>query len=346
MITKNKLTHQPENKLTKKFQPIDLGSDDFTGKPSKNHEKSKKRTNKRKMVILLPVLMLLVAGMTFGVIWLVAGRNKNTDETAQESNSSDSEPSESESEENQPAENESEGPNPETEMDEQTASIQPITNAESANPTIKYGRLMLINPNFMVETSFITNRKGELISLEGTYGIKELHSYNGDNLLDKEAAKQLNQMLADYTIAYPGHTIQTVSCFREVGTSCGRLCAATGASDHHTGLTCDLIDPMNGDSLDTDTYDQHQEWQWLKANSYKYGFIDRFPEAWAGGPMSEPVNVNAEGSTGLFETWHYRYVGIFAATEIATGVYNNGEYDSLEHYLKARGLVTDLLNGH
>ena len=61
--------------------------------------------------------------------------------------------------------------------------------------------------------------------------------------------------------------------------------------------------------------------------------------------MSEPLNVDENGSTGLFETWHYRYVGITAATEIATGKYNSGEYDSLEHYLKARGLVKNLKTG-
>ena len=87
------------------------------------------------------------------------------------------------------------------------------------------------------------------------------------------------------------------------------------------------------------------EWQWLKENSYKYGFIDRFPEAWAGGSMLEPLNVDEHGSTGLYETWHYRYVGVVAATEIALGKYNNGQYDSLEHYLKAVGGVSDLKNG-
>ena len=224
-------------------------------------------------------------------------------------------------------------------------NLTPITNAASSNCTIPYGKLMLINPNYMVETSFIAERRGELISLYSTYGIRELNSWNGDNLVDKEAAEHLAAMIQDYESLYPGHEIGTMSCFRSVGTSCGRLCAATGASDHHTGLTCDLVDPAYGTSLDTDTLDQHVEWQWLKANSYKYGFIDRFPEAWAGGPMSEPLNVDENGSTGLFETWHYRYVGITAATEIATGKYNNGEYDSLEHYLKSIGKLADLKAG-
>ena len=223
--------------------------------------------------------------------------------------------------------------------------IKPITNLSSDNCTIKYGYLMLINPNFTVNTSFIDARRGELVSISSLYGIVEGNAYNGDNLLDAEAARHLNEMVKAYEAEYPGHTFETRSCYRARGTTCGRLCAATGTSDHHTGLTCDLLDPAYGTSLDTSTYNQHVDWQWLYANSYKYGFIDRFPEEWAGGPMSEPLNVDENGSTGLFETWHYRYVGVGPATEIATGKYNNGRYDSLEHYLKARGLVTDLKNG-
>ncbi len=219
------------------------------------------------------------------------------------------------------------------------------TNAPSENCTIKYGALMLINPNFTVEESFISARRSELVSISELYGIREGVAGNGDNLLDAEAATHINDMVKAYEKDNPGHTMETRSCFRSRGTSCGRLCAATGASDHHTGLTCDLIDPVYGTVLDTDTIDAHIEWQWLKANSYKYGFIDRFPEAWAGGPMSEPLNVDENGSTGLFETWHYRYVGVKNATDIATGKYNNGEYDSLEHYLKVRGMVSDLEAG-
>ena len=219
------------------------------------------------------------------------------------------------------------------------------TNAPSENCTIKYGALMLINPNFTVEESFISARRSELVSISELYGIREGVAGNGDNLLDAEAATHINDMVKAYEADNPGHTMETRSCFRSRGTSCGRLCAATGASDHHTGLTCDLIDPVYGTVLDTDTIDAHIEWQWLKANSYKYGFIDRFPEAWAGGPMSEPLNVDENGSTGLFETWHYRYVGVKNATDIATGKYNNGEYDSLEHYLRVRGMVSDLKAG-
>ena len=213
------------------------------------------------------------------------------------------------------------------------------------NCTMQYGQLMLINPVFTVSTDYIATRKNELIDLTATYGISELHSYNGRPLLDAEAGEHLNEMLTAYSVENPGHTISTVSCFRSVGTACGRLCYATGTSDHHTGYTCDLIDASYGGELDTDDYGVHLDWQWLHANSYKYGFIDRFIYDFAGGPMSEPVNITEEGSTGLYETWHYRYVGLKAAAEIAEGNYNQGNYDSLEHYLKATGRVTSLVAG-
>lgn len=211
----------------------------------------------------------------------------------------------------------------------------------SENCTTGWGPLTLINPNFTVETAYISTRKSELVNIADLYGINESGN-NGDGYLDAEAAKHLYAMAEAYAAAYPGHELTTRSCFRSVGTTCGRLCAATGTSDHHSGYTCDLIDTAYGTSLDTDAYDQHLEWQWLRAHAHEYGFIDRFPEAWAGGSMSEPINVDETGTTGLFETWHYRYVGVGAATEIATGKYNDGEYDSLEHYLLAIGALSSL----
>ncbi|MBQ2638452.1 D-alanyl-D-alanine carboxypeptidase family protein [Candidatus Saccharibacteria bacterium] len=233
----------------------------------------------------------------------------------------------------------------ETSTNSSSNSNSNSSSMNGGNCTTSFGNLMLINPNFTVSTSWIASRKTQLISVSKTYGISEAKASNGDNLMDAEAAKHLGEMVKAYEAYNSGHTMQTRSCFRQVGTTCGRLCAKTGTSDHHTGLTCDLIDSTYGTDLNTDDYSKHKEWQWLKANSYKYGFIDRFPEAWAGGSMSEPINVDANGSTGLFETWHYRYVGVTVATEIATGKYNNGKYDSLEHYLKSIKKVSDLKNG-
>ncbi len=226
-----------------------------------------------------------------------------------------------------------------------TPETQPTAPATPGNCTINWGPLTLINYHFTVDNNYIANRQNQLINLTSAYGINELNSYNGIPRLDAEAATHLNDMIKAYEASHPGHEMKTVSCFRSIGTSCGRLCAATGTSEHHTGYACDLIDPAFGTSLDTDTLPSHLEWQWLKENSYEYGFIDRYPEHWAGGSMAQPINVNENGTTGYFETWHYRYVGIPAATDIATGKYNNGTYDSLEHYLKSTGRLNNLTTG-
>ena len=82
--------------------------------------------------------------------------------------------------------------------------------------------------------------------------------------------------------------------------------AVPGYSEHQAGLAVDI----NGA-----TYDLYF---WLQENSYKYGFIFRYP-----GSKTEITGV-AE------EVWHYRYVGVEAATEM----YEKGL--CLEEYLAER----------
>lgn len=78
-----------------------------------------------------------------------------------------------------------------------------------------------------------------------------------------------------------------------------------GYSEHETGLALDLV-PQGTSTLSTDLANDTMM-QWLAANSYKYGFILRYPS-------------DKENITGIsYEPWHFRYVGIDAATFM----YNN-----------------------
>ncbi len=78
--------------------------------------------------------------------------------------------------------------------------------------------------------------------------------------------------------------------------------ALPGASEHQLGLAVDLIS-TEYETLDAAQADTEVA-QWLLEHSCEYGFILRFPEG-------------KEDITGVeFEPWHYRYVGIDAATEI------------------------------
>ena len=84
--------------------------------------------------------------------------------------------------------------------------------------------------------------------------------------------------------------------------------AEPGKSEHETGLAIDV-------GSDVGEAEQTALWTWFNENSYKYGFIIRYPEG------KEEITEKES------EPWHLRYVGIDAATEM----YNNGL--CLEEYL-------------
>jgi len=83
--------------------------------------------------------------------------------------------------------------------------------------------------------------------------------------------------------------------------------ARAGYSEHQLGLAVDILNGRWSYLSETDN-----EYNWLINNSYKYGYILRYPR-------------NKEYVTGyVFEDWHFRYLGI----ELAKKVYeSNLTYD-------------------
>lgn len=76
--------------------------------------------------------------------------------------------------------------------------------------------------------------------------------------------------------------------------------ALPGQSEHQTGLCVDFMThSMN--TLDN-SFEETEAFKWLKENSWKYGFILRYAED----------KVNVTGYT--YESWHYRFVGLEAAS--------------------------------
>lgn len=73
--------------------------------------------------------------------------------------------------------------------------------------------------------------------------------------------------------------------------------AKPGHSEHQTGYAVDI-------NTTQDSFYKTKEYKWLKENSYKYGFIERYPKG-------------KEFITGYgYEPWHYRYVGENISTKI------------------------------
>lgn len=78
--------------------------------------------------------------------------------------------------------------------------------------------------------------------------------------------------------------------------------ARPGISEHQTGLCVDLVS-TNYVSLD-ESFAQNPAYAWLCENAHFFGFILRYPEG-------------KQAIVGYsYEPWHYRFVGVEAATEI------------------------------
>ena len=174
----------------------------------------------------------------------------------------------------------------------------------------------LVNKNNRLTDDYIPNDL-EKINLE--YACE-------DKYLRKEARIAFENMAKEAKI--DGYNIIAVSTYRDYeyqknlynnykknkGEYYADLASArAGHSEHQTGLAVDVADL----SLDYDNFENTKEFDWMIKNSYKYGFILRYPKA--------KFHI-----TGFkYEPWHYRYVGI----DIATYLYKNDI--TLEEYKKS-----------
>lgn len=158
--------------------------------------------------------------------------------------------------------------------------------------------LVKINPKYTVSTKYLVNEANN--SLE-----KMIEDINKDNLniriISAYRSYSYQKDLYDNYVSKDG--IKLADTYS----------ARPGYSEHQTGLVIDI------DSIKT-SYEQFEftnEFKWMQKNSYKYGFILRYPK-------------NKENITGfIYESWHYRYVG----KEIAKYIYdNNITFD--EYYIR------------
>lgn len=164
--------------------------------------------------------------------------------------------------------------------------------------------------------------------MEGTliankeFGLPETY----DPGLKTEVSIQFEKMKAD--VESEGMTIDIGSGYRSYEYQLGvierniaavgeeetmRSVAPAGKSEHQTGLAIDIINDEPETNID-ESFKDTDEGIWLAANSYKYGFILRYPQG-------------KEEITGyMYEPWHFRYVG----EELAAKIFDSGL--TLEEY--------------
>lgn len=211
----------------------------------------------------------------------------------------------------------------------QTTSIVVSTpSAESQTPAQPAGDGVIgtSSKGYTIERrNGITYVDGVLVANK-SYALPE--SYNPGDILP-ECASAFSKMKAD--AAAQGLNIYNQSGFRSYSLqndlytrysnrdgkeAADRYSARPGHSEHQTGLAIDLNDI-------TSAFANTAEGIWVAENSWRYGFILRYPKG-------------KEVQTGyMYEPWHIRYVGV----DVATKIYESGL--CLEEYYGITSVYSD-----
>lgn len=170
---------------------------------------------------------------------------------------------------------------------------------------IEKGTLMIVNKFYYLEKDYYY---GELVKMDNDYD-----NQNG-NMLNSVAYEAFKELVDQAEIE--GYQIRNNSAYRSYDTQnnlynsyknsgglayADKWSARAGLSEHQTGLALDVGVQTK---YATGKFEYSREFTWMKENSYKYGFILRYPKG-------------KEYITGYnYEPWHYRYVGVEAATYI------------------------------
>ncbi len=170
------------------------------------------------------------------------------------------------------------------------------------NSDLDKGILVIVNKYHALSSNYIPN----LTTMENSYtsvaGAKmEVEAY--EHFKEMVDAAKLEDIKLFNVSAYRSYatqdTLYTNYVKRDGVDGADRYSARPGHSEHQTGLASDI-----NTASSKAHFENTKEYSWLISNSYKYGFILRYPE-------------NKEYLTGYkFEPWHYRYVGVEVATYI------------------------------
>ena len=159
-------------------------------------------------------------------------------------------------------------------------------------------------------------------------------------LVKPEVMEALNSMLLDFytvtgndgIIVNAGHRTEAYQQelyndeLSETGQDSSDLVALPGYSEHHTGLAVDFTTNWKGERKQ---FDGTGDYQWIMLNSYKYGFVNRYPE----GKKNLTLIDN--------EPWHFRYVGVPHATVMKEYDYCLEEYiDFIKNYTISSGFLS------
>ena len=178
---------------------------------------------------------------------------------------------------------------------------------DSNKADLTKGMYSLVNKFYYLEKDYVPD---DLVDISGKYArdSAKLKKVAYDNFI--KMADDMNKlgMTIKVTTGYRSYNFQATLYNNYVKAdgvkNADTYSARPGYSEHQLGYSADITNARN---VSFGEFENTEEYKWLKDNAHKYGFLLRYPK-------------DKEYITGyMFESWHYRYVGV----DIATYIYEN-----------------------
>lgn len=178
-----------------------------------------------------------------------------------------------------------------TEIDTEASSTTVLINKEYKLPS-SYVPENLTVPDILFSIQHYEEKK--LMRQDAAEAIEELFLY-----AEKEGLALCG--VSGYRSYARQNTIYTNNLRTKGYTYTNLVSAKPGSSEHQSGLAMDVSTASVGNQLEEE-FGSTPEGKWLAANSYKFGYIIRYPK-----DKSEITGYS-------YEPWHIRFVGIPVAT--------------------------------
>lgn len=203
----------------------------------------------------------------------------------------------------------------EAQIEEISGTIGTLEKLSRTDPELlkKYSKVYFLNEHYEparlvnIDTKYLLNPDDDqFIQSETKFFLYKLLDAAEDKNLDLKVASGYRSygtqstLKNNYKVTYGAGTANQFS-------------ADQGYSEHQMGTTVDFTTPTVGGGLDG--FEKTPEFNWLKQNAYKYGFILSYPEG---------------NAYYQYEPWHWRFVGIKLAKKLNSDDMNFYDMDQRE----------------
>lgn len=283
-------------------------------------ERRKKAIMRRRifMVIIAIVFVALESIMVFAIVKVVKNGSKSNDNSSSSENQSQTTPVENSSvvDTNNSSGNTS---NESSTPDLPDTFVTPTGITLDAN----FGRLLLINGENPLPDDYDTKVREYLVEIDDEYRnndyVTQIHREVYPYITAMVAAAQAEGVDLQVWSPFRSYAIQNDLFKAQVNRVGGdeekaaTVVARPGTSEHNTGLCADF-------NMASDRFESTEMYTWMCENAEDYGFILRYPK-------------DKQSVTGvIYESWHWRFVGINNAKEI------NDLGVTLEEYIEMKGI--------